>query len=230
MIACKCGCGKILKTGGVSGFASGHYIRSSETKRKQSLAKLGKSLWPRGRKFGPDFGLKVSAGCKGKPWSKKKREVLSGRWTRRIHPMKGRHHSKGTKELLSKSKAKLITSGLFVPYNKSSGTFWSEKNGKLLSYRSAHEEGAFHLLEQLGKVARYLVEPLAIEYEFEGDRRRYIPDILVVYRDGSLELVEIKPSSRIGDPINQAKFAAARKFCEENRMEFSVWTERDIRA
>lgn len=199
-----------------------------ETKKKLSASQKGCIKWPNGRKFDESFGDKISRGKTGKPWSEKQREAMEGRWVRHPHPMTGRSHSEETKEKMSKSKVSLITQGKFNPYNKDIGGFWSEKNKKTIHYRSGLELMAFKILETLRKVSSYEVEPFSIEYEFDGRVRRYIPDLLVRYTDGSMELIEIKPDAMINLPINLAKAVAAEKYCQLNGMKFSIWSRRNL--
>lgn len=101
----------------------------------------------------------------------------------------------------------------------------SRKAGQVY-FRSSYEKLAFTILDQLSVVESYEVEPLLIEYEHPCGRvRGYYPDILVEYRGGRKELVEIKPERFLKDPVNKRKASAARKWCRQNNIKFSVWTE-----
>mgnify|MGYP001562028431 CR=1 FL=1 len=65
----------------------------------------------------------------------------------------------------------------------------------------------------------------SIDYTFKDNIHRYIPDIDVIYRDDTREIIEVKPEYRINEEQNQAKFNAGKAYCNKNNMIFSVWTE-----
>jgi hypothetical protein len=46
-------------------------------------------------------------------------------------------------------------------------------------------------------ITAYLEQPTRIRFIFEGNEKQYTPDFLVLYRDGSLEIIEVKPSEEI---------------------------------
>lgn len=106
------------------------------------------------------------------------------------------------------------------------GYFYSEKNKKNIRYRSSWELTAYQLLEVMSKVSSYTNEPFYVNYEFQGDIKRYYPDILIRYTDNTSEIVEIKPSFLVKLPRNQAKFSAIKKQYDN----FSIWTENNLSA
>jgi len=140
---------------------------------------------------------------------------------------KGKHLSKEHKEKIRDGVIRAYQNGNAGPIK---GKFWSKKNYSWIYYRSSYEKVVFFLLEKMNMVAKYEVELIKIPYKFAFDKIRiYLPDILITYKDGSKELVEIKP-----DIIarNDATFAkkrkAAHKYCEAKGFNFSVWGERMI--
>lgn len=71
-------------------------------------------------------------------------------------------------------------------------------------------------------------EGVVIPYVFNGRRRRYRPDWVVKSVSGqTLWIEEDKPTVRELDPVNQVKFAAARRYCARLRIPFRVITERN---
>lgn len=112
------------------------------------------------------------------------------------------------------------------------GIFWSKKNNKEFIFRSAYEFGYFHILEADTNVVSYIVEPFKIPYKFKGVNRNYIPDIMVLYRDGGIKILEIKPASMVGYPQVQAKAKAARVFMRKHikNGKYEFITEDDIFA
>ncbi len=75
---------------------------------------------------------------------------------------------------------------------------------------------------------RFVREGVRIPYEFDGKKRTYYPDLLIYDRWGKLiRIEELKPTIRTGDPINIAKWQAARKWCDARGIEFRVVNEGD---
>lgn len=87
---------------------------------------------------------------------------------------------------------------------------------------------AFEQLDIRGDILSFDRLKFYIKYEFEGSTHRYHPDIHVIYADGSQEIIEVKMLWQINDPRNQAKFTAAREYCQERGWKFSVWTEKEL--
>jgi len=67
----------------------------------------------------------------------------------------------------------------------------------------------------------FSLNPPSIKYLDGKKVRTYIPDLLL-----KNEIVEIKPSKLIDHPLNVLKFSAARKWCKENKMKFSIMTDK----
>lgn len=79
-------------------------------------------------------------------------------------------------------------------------------------------------------VESYQEQP-SVEYYYDaaGVQHRYYPDFQIIFKDGSVLLVEVKPARYLTTKKvrNQLKFVAAR-FAEQNRP-FRVMTEQEIR-
>lgn len=88
--------------------------------------------------------------------------------------------------------------------------------------RSPLEEIVFKELDNDPAVDYFKVEPFKIPYKYYGHTHNYLPDVLVTYKNGRKELLEIKLSGDIFSPKNQAKFRAARTFAKEHNMHFIV--------
>lgn len=131
---------------------------------------------------------------------------------------------------ISKAITDLITNGkLQIHTNYKHGYYESSKAGRL-HYRSSWELEYFQYLDNNIDVLEYNVEPLYIPYELNGITRNYIPDILVYYIDGHLELIEIKPSNMLSQPKNAAKITAGQSHCELLDVSYIVITEHELRA
>lgn len=110
------------------------------------------------------------------------------------------------------------------------GKFYSKKNKKEYIFRSTYELAYLHILEDNKDVLSYIVEPFEIAYFFEGYKRNYWPDVMVLYRDGRIEIVEIKPTEHLKFKKVRAKAAAARKYIETHlkNAKYVFVTEKDI--
>lgn len=109
------------------------------------------------------------------------------------------------------------------------GNFYSEKNKCNIFFRSGLELKFIKHLEKNPKVRKYKAESLQIEYFFNGGNHNYIPDILVEYTDGKIELWEIKPKSQTKWDKNIAKWKAANIYCKKRNWEFIVMTENALK-
>lgn len=130
--------------------------------------------------------------------------------------------------------------GVFTPKNpqKYVGTL-------PIVYRSAWELTFMNFCDNQPSVLQWASESIEIGYQnpLTGRWHRYIPDFLITYvKDGKKysELIEIKPlkqtlaeeaktkKDKIALVINQAKWAAAMKWCKMNGLKFRVLTEHQL--
>lgn len=112
-----------------------------------------------------------------------------------------------------------------------SGIFKSVKNRQYMKYRSAYEYAFFEKLESDPNVIKYLAEAIHIPYvDIDLKKRTYIPDVLVLYKDGRMELCEVKPTIMLKDQNVQLKARAAiRKIKSTGKnMSFRFVTENDL--
>lgn len=178
--------------------------RSAETCRKISISNTGK-------KRSAEVRAKLSAigKARGSGWSL----------------------SPETKAKMSATRIRMIQEGTIrVGGWSKSGKFYSNKNGRLLGYRSLLELEWYKLLELLPEVLRYFVETITIPYIWEGVSRLYTPDLKIKYTDGSRRVVEIKPEGVWArTPKEQAKWAAARVWCDSKHIDFQVWGYRRLK-
>jgi hypothetical protein len=117
-------------------------------------------------------------------------------------------------------------SSKFANHKYKYGIFFSYKNNKEIHYRSSYELAAYNILEKMSVVKSYTIENLIIPYIYNGIDRSYIPDILVTYINEEKEIIEIKPNNLLNDSQNIAKAEAAEKFAINNKMKFSIWTDK----
>lgn len=109
------------------------------------------------------------------------------------------------------------------------GHHHSPKVGRVY-YRSSYELRAYELLDENPFVAWYETEPVVIEYKnLQGLTRRYRPDLMVEWGDGTYTLVEIKPAWKMDDPLVLMKASAAFMWCMRwENADFNIWTETSL--
>lgn len=95
------------------------------------------------------------------------------------------------------------------------GRYASTKTGREFWYRSSYELRYMQILDADESVAGWEYEPAAItiEYEHEGQIRRYKPDFLVEYADGRRLIVEVKSKHSMREYKNVSKMSALQGFC-----------------
>jgi len=96
-----------------------------------------------------------------------------------VYPTEGRLRSR---KVVTRSRA------------RATGKYPSWKMERMVQWESHNELNAFRLLDATPEVLSYHEQPLAIRYVIAGEEHIHYPDILVE-RDGSRELWEIKPAA-----------------------------------
>ena len=102
-----------------------------------------------------------------------------------------------------------------------------QKNNSSIVYDSSYELSAMEIFENDLNVYVYNRCRIKIPYELDGTNHYYFPDFLVNYFSKQ-KIIEVKPVKFLNSPKNLSKFAAARKYCAQNNIEFEVWTEKDL--
>jgi TnsA endonuclease N terminal len=116
-----------------------------------------------------------------------------------------------------------------------------------IRYRSSWELAFMNFCDNHPSILHWASESISIPYfnPIKNKNVSYVPDFFVVYQDAKgqrrAELVEIKPSkettmeaagrslnSQVQAAINQAKWAAAKRWCESQQISFRVITEHDM--
>lgn len=118
----------------------------------------------------------------------------------------------------------------------------SYKDGHV-NHKSGLELKAFRYCDYNPSILEWSLEPFAIQYlsPIDSKMHRYYPDIWIRFKTGEVFLVEIKSSAETKLPrkndkmyakkmqtflVNQAKWQAAKGFCEVNNMHFQILTEK----
>lgn len=119
-------------------------------------------------------------------------------------------------------KSKMKGKGTHVYFNRKNadgssryltGKFFSQKNNKEVTYRSSYELKFFQLLELDMKVKSYEVETVKIPYICpEKKYKKYIPDVIVLYTNGDMEVCEVKPKAMLDNLVVKLKAQACRVY------------------
>lgn len=97
------------------------------------------------------------------------------------------------------------------------GYFEHKKSGRVY-YRSSYELIFLFQSCENPLIEKIKSTPFIIPYE----NKNYVPDFLI----NDKYLIEIKPQKLVA--LNENKFNAARKFCEDNNLIFKIITEKEL--
>jgi hypothetical protein len=134
--------------------------------------------------------------------------------------------------------------GIFKPSNPKK--YIGDANN--IIYRSLLERRMMVYLDRSEEIEFWASEEIPIIYRSPIDYRihRYYPDFIFKVKSGKKYMVEIKPYRQCKPPKapkkpgksylreqleyikNQAKWTAAKVYCEGNNLEFKIFTEKDI--
>lgn len=104
-----------------------------------------------------------------------------------------------------------------------SGIFYSAKMQKGILFKSAYEYQFYKSLELNPEVDAYVAEPFCVTYiSSKGEKKNYVPDVIALYKDGVMDLFEVKPISMLANADVQAKANAARIFLQRNFKEYKI--------
>jgi hypothetical protein len=107
----------------------------------------------------------------------------------------------------------------------------SEKMGRIIQLESALERDFCCILEFEYSISAFVEQPVTIEYELDGIKRRYTPDFLVKYIDDQPPvLVEIKYRADLRNNWAELKhkFRAAKEYATTQGWKFRIYTDREI--
>jgi len=202
------------------------YINSSEARAKLSKTKTGTHL----SKEHKASISKTKTGKKLKPFTQEHCHNMSNSKSGVLNPMfgkpapnRGKHHSRKTREKISiKAMEQYKRQGSC--YGKK-GHFFSVKNNKNITFYSTLEEKFIKFCENNDSILTYSMNPFWIKYIHEKRKHNYLVDAIVTYSNDKKELIEVKYVSDLKDKKVQAKAKAAKKYCEENNMEYKFFTE-----
>lgn len=234
---CECGCGEFPKQG--NRYIKGHNWKGlkrgiQSIKHKQNLSNSLKGK-KRTEKFKQNISEKFSGENHpfyGKHHTEETKQKIrrTEKNLKRIPWNKGKTgvYSEDTLNKMSESISKIYVEngGINTGYRGTKkGKFFSKKNNKDIFYGSSYELRAFNILEQIAEVENYDRCSFYIPYNFKGSNKKYIPDIEVNYKDGTKEIIEVKPKALISIGKNSFKFEALKNYCLDKGFCFSIWDE-----
>lgn len=99
-----------------------------------------------------------------------------------------------------------------------------------VNYRSGWELTVCHYLDADPTVIQYTYESVIITYTANlrsKKIRKYFPDFMVFYKNGTVKMVEVKRQNMLSNPKVQKKAEAARLWCEKQNppIQYEFWTD-----
>ena len=101
-------------------------------------------------------------------------------------------------------------------------------------YRSLWELKFMKYCDSNSNILEWGSEEVIVPYRSPIDNRyhRYFPDFYIKVKEntGTIKrmIIEIKPQKQCIEPKVQAKWEAAKEFCEDRKWEFKVLTENEL--
>lgn len=109
------------------------------------------------------------------------------------------------------------------------GYYHSTKMNKSMKYDSGYECKIFECLDVLEEVEAFDAQPFKVPYVHQGKTHEYTPDIWVKFKDGHIEIWEVKPANQTMMQKNRDKWDSCVKACRARGWKFEVVTEKGIR-
>ena len=116
-------------------------------------------------------------------------------------------------------------------YISCTGYFASYKNKIQIAFESVLERDFYMLLEFDENVISYAEQPITINYEYkDGSKRRYTPDCLITYKDGTERYYEVKYINEIRNDSELREKLDFLKlyFYDEHTLRFDIFTDEEI--
>lgn len=110
------------------------------------------------------------------------------------------------------------------------GYFPSVKMRRNIQFESTIELDYCYILDYDKNVLSFEEQPLVIEGEIAGKRRKYTPDFRVQHQKQKDIIVECKPFNMIDVKGNQQQFEIGRKWCEQEGLEYKIITDKELRT
>ena len=116
------------------------------------------------------------------------------------------------------------------------GIHISPKCTEPICYRSGWELIVAQILDMDASVEQYFYEAIKIPYVYNiraNKVRTYYPDFLIVYKDGTAKLVEVKQKRMLNNKLVQKKAEAGRQWAEKQKKRpttYEIWEDSTIKS
>src|SRR5262249_31796213 len=104
---------------------------------------------------------------------------------------------------------------------------WCTTTGTHVPYESRLELARLLLADFDPAVEFVYAQPFQLVAEVDGRRRRHVPDFLLVHRDQTVTVVNVKPSQYLRHPKVVATVAWTGRAVEERGWRLEVWSGED---
>lgn len=109
------------------------------------------------------------------------------------------------------------------------GWWWSATMGDLVGYESLLERDRLMLADFDRGVVAVASQPFGVSGRDGDVLRRHVPDYLLLCRDGSAEVVDVKPARLVDKPEVAAVLGWTGRVLAERGWRYSVWSGTDTR-
>ena len=99
---------------------------------------------------------------------------------------------------------------------------------RMVATESRLELHSIPLIEFSASVATYEEQPALIYYPDEQGMKSYYPDFLITHTDETVCWIEVKPSKKLLEPKNAAKYRAIAAHFQRLGQRFRILTEEEI--
>lgn len=107
------------------------------------------------------------------------------------------------------------------------GYFWSATMGAHVIYESRLELARLLLADFDRDVVAIAAQPFLLQAQAGGRPRRHVPDFLLVRADQSVQVVNVKPASRLADPQIAEALAWPGRLFEAHGWQHEIWNGAD---
>jgi hypothetical protein len=105
------------------------------------------------------------------------------------------------------------------------GYFWLSQTLQLIWYESRLEMMILKTLDFEEKIKCIISQPINIEFTLAGKTYNHVPDFLLIRKDGSKFLLNVKPLRFINSAKNERAFAACADLCKELNWDYATRSE-----
>jgi hypothetical protein len=108
------------------------------------------------------------------------------------------------------------------------GFFWSATMGAHVVYESRLELARLLLADFDRDVVAIAAQPFLLRAGVGGRSRRHVPDFLLVRADMTVQVVNVKPAGRLGDPQVVEALAWPGRLFEARGWQYEIWSGADV--